>query len=197
MRNVVVFPAPFGPRKPVTEPGSTVKLSWFTARTRPPDILVSSVTMTRPSDGSLTGSSKHGHNLDLSGRAAVRHRSDHRSRRRRTNFSARPRAVDGRHLDIDETTPQAVFANPFSPGRRGSRWPAWASTPTPHRRRRSPRPRGRTSPEADRWEQQLPVPSADDDYPVMDGRVARLRPGRAALVSAKVKNGPVQPTLNS
>jgi hypothetical protein len=66
----------------------------------------------------------------LSGRAAVRHRSDHRSRRRRTNFSARPRGVDGRHLDVDETTPHAVFAHPFSPGRRESRWPAWAR---PHR----------------------------------------------------------------
>ena len=60
MRNVVVFPAPFRPTKPVTEPGSTVKLGWSTAG--PPNTLVSSVTTPRPSDGgSRTGSSKHGH----------------------------------------------------------------------------------------------------------------------------------------
>ena len=40
MRSVVVLPAPFGPRKPVTEPGSTVKLSWSTARTLPRNTLV-------------------------------------------------------------------------------------------------------------------------------------------------------------
>ena len=39
MRRVVVFPAPFGPRKPVTEPGSTVKLSSETALTGPKDLL--------------------------------------------------------------------------------------------------------------------------------------------------------------
>jgi hypothetical protein len=36
---VVVFPAPFGPRKPVTEPGSTVKLRSETACTCPKDLL--------------------------------------------------------------------------------------------------------------------------------------------------------------
>src|ERR671911_721454 len=35
MRRVVVLPAPLGPRKPVTEPGSTVKLRSSTARTWP------------------------------------------------------------------------------------------------------------------------------------------------------------------
>ena len=39
MRRVVVFPAPLGPRKPVTDPGSTVKLSSETARTGPKDLL--------------------------------------------------------------------------------------------------------------------------------------------------------------
>ncbi len=31
MRIVVDFPAPLGPRKPVTRPGSAVKLTWSTA----------------------------------------------------------------------------------------------------------------------------------------------------------------------
>ena len=31
MRMVVDFPAPFGPRKPVTMPGLTVKVRWLTA----------------------------------------------------------------------------------------------------------------------------------------------------------------------
>ena len=44
IRSVVVLPAPFGPRKPVTEPGSTVKLSRSTARTLPPNTLVRSST---------------------------------------------------------------------------------------------------------------------------------------------------------
>ena len=38
MRRVVVFPAPLGPRKPVTEPGSTVKLRSETAWTGPNDL---------------------------------------------------------------------------------------------------------------------------------------------------------------
>src|SRR5215207_11696208 len=46
MRIVVVLPAPLGPRKPVTEPGSTVKLRSETARTEPKD-LVSPRTSTR------------------------------------------------------------------------------------------------------------------------------------------------------
>ena len=41
MRSVVVLPAPFGPRKPVTDPGSTVKLNRSTARSLPPNTLVS------------------------------------------------------------------------------------------------------------------------------------------------------------
>src|SRR5689334_22512027 len=49
MRSVVVLPAPFGPRNPVTEPGSTVKLSRSTARILPPNHFVSSSTTIRPS----------------------------------------------------------------------------------------------------------------------------------------------------
>jgi hypothetical protein len=46
IRSVVVLPAPFGPRKPVTDPGSTVKLRSLTACTVPKD-LVSPFTSTR------------------------------------------------------------------------------------------------------------------------------------------------------
>src|SRR4051794_13694611 len=46
MRRVVVLPAPLGPRKPVTEPGSTVKLRSSTARTAP-KVLVRPATSTR------------------------------------------------------------------------------------------------------------------------------------------------------
>src|SRR5664279_2708279 len=49
MRSVVVLPAPFGPRKPVTDPGWTVKLSRSTARMLPRKTLVSSSTTIRPS----------------------------------------------------------------------------------------------------------------------------------------------------
>ena len=35
MRIVVDLPAPFGPRKPVTMPGLTVKLMWSTATVSP------------------------------------------------------------------------------------------------------------------------------------------------------------------
>ncbi len=35
MRRVVVFPAPFGPRKPTTRPDSTSKLKWSTATSSP------------------------------------------------------------------------------------------------------------------------------------------------------------------
>ena len=35
MRSVVVLPAPFGPRKPSTRPGSALKLSPSTARFAP------------------------------------------------------------------------------------------------------------------------------------------------------------------
>jgi hypothetical protein len=35
IRSVVVFPAPFGPRNPVTSPGAALKLSPSTAVTRP------------------------------------------------------------------------------------------------------------------------------------------------------------------
>ena len=35
MRMVVVFPAPFGPRKPKTVPGSTARVSPSKARTEP------------------------------------------------------------------------------------------------------------------------------------------------------------------
>src|SRR5215213_9726853 len=57
MRIVVVLPAPLGPRKPVTEPGSTVKLRSETARTEPKD-LVSPRTSTRT--GSTCGAAEAG-----------------------------------------------------------------------------------------------------------------------------------------
>src|SRR5664280_2009831 len=47
IRNVVVFPAPLGPRKPVMRPGSTEKLRLSTA-VRVPNFLVSFETSTRP-----------------------------------------------------------------------------------------------------------------------------------------------------
>jgi hypothetical protein len=51
MRSVVVLPAPLGPRKPVTEPGSTVKLSRSTARILPRNTFVKLSTTIRPSRG--------------------------------------------------------------------------------------------------------------------------------------------------
>ena len=51
MRSVVVLPAPLGPRKPVTEPGSTVKLSRSTARILPRNTFVKSSTTICPSRG--------------------------------------------------------------------------------------------------------------------------------------------------
>src|SRR3954466_11959839 len=53
IRSVVVLPAPLGPRKPVTEPGSTVKLRLSTARTVPNDLDRPATTM-RPG-WSVTG----------------------------------------------------------------------------------------------------------------------------------------------
>src|SRR4051812_23359671 len=47
IRGVVVLPAPLGPRKPVTRPGSTVKDRSLTAA-RSPYCLVSRETTTRP-----------------------------------------------------------------------------------------------------------------------------------------------------
>src|ERR1700758_3698902 len=49
IRNVVVFPAPFGPRNPVTRPGSTVNDKSSTART-PRYSFVSPRTSIRPWD---------------------------------------------------------------------------------------------------------------------------------------------------
>src|SRR4029077_16122248 len=54
IRSVVVLPAPFGPRKPVTEPGSTLKLKWSTARTWPPKTLVNAVATIRPYCGTAS-----------------------------------------------------------------------------------------------------------------------------------------------
>src|SRR5687767_8439567 len=51
MRRVVVLPAPFGPRKPVTEPGATEKLRSETARTSPKDLV-------RPRTSTPTGSTR-------------------------------------------------------------------------------------------------------------------------------------------
>src|SRR6266542_4824581 len=47
-RSVVVLPAPFGPRNPVTEPGSTLKLRSSTALTLPPKTLLRPETSIRP-----------------------------------------------------------------------------------------------------------------------------------------------------
>jgi hypothetical protein len=49
MRSVVVFPAPLGPRNPVTCPGSTVKVRSSTARTWPK-------VFVRPRTSTRTGS---------------------------------------------------------------------------------------------------------------------------------------------
>ena len=74
MRSVVVLPAPFGPRKPVTEPGSTVKLSRSTARTLPPKTLLRSSTTMRAGCGArteVTGSSQPDH-VEMARRRAVK-----------------------------------------------------------------------------------------------------------------------------
>src|SRR5437588_3740841 len=54
IRSVVVLPAPLGPRKPVIEPGSTVKLSRSTARMLPLNTLESSWTTICPSAGAVS-----------------------------------------------------------------------------------------------------------------------------------------------
>src|SRR5689334_7776210 len=65
IRSVVVLPAPFGPRKPVTEPGSTVKLSRSTARTFPPNTLVSWSTTIRPaSSGAVSVMASFDHDFE-------------------------------------------------------------------------------------------------------------------------------------
>src|SRR6266516_3219760 len=46
VRRVVVFPAPFGPRKPTTVPRSTAKLNWSTASTWPNRLLSPSTSIT-------------------------------------------------------------------------------------------------------------------------------------------------------
>ena len=48
MRSVVVLPAPFGPRKPVTWPGSTLKLRSLTAATAPKFFERLRMSMTAP-----------------------------------------------------------------------------------------------------------------------------------------------------
>src|SRR6185437_2529656 len=51
---VVDFPAPFGPRNPVTTPGSTTKLSWSTAVLSPYRLVSPSISiMLRPFHQSL------------------------------------------------------------------------------------------------------------------------------------------------
>ncbi len=45
MRSVVVFPAPFGPRKPVTRPGSMVKLTSSTAVMSPKHLVSPQASM--------------------------------------------------------------------------------------------------------------------------------------------------------
>src|SRR4051812_12135093 len=56
IRRVVVLPAPLGPRKPVTRPGSTVKDRSLTAA-RSPYCLVSRETTTRPGSPPVAGAS--------------------------------------------------------------------------------------------------------------------------------------------
>src|SRR3954467_5939757 len=63
MRRVVVLPAPLGPRKPVTDPGWTVKESPSTARTEP-KVLLSPLTSTRT--GSKRGAEPAGRALSSS-----------------------------------------------------------------------------------------------------------------------------------
>jgi hypothetical protein len=55
IRSVVVFPEPFGPRNPVTAPGSTENVSPSTAWTAP-NRLLSSRTVMRPVWSSCTSS---------------------------------------------------------------------------------------------------------------------------------------------
>src|SRR4051812_7882619 len=71
MRSVVVLPAPLGPRKPVTLPGSTTKLSWSTARTLP-NVLVRAPTTIRPSKGGSGAAAEAG---AASGTGLLRRRS--------------------------------------------------------------------------------------------------------------------------
>jgi hypothetical protein len=56
-RNVVVLPAPLGPRKPVTVPGATVKLRLSTARTDP-NTFVRSATAIRPASSVMGSTSE-------------------------------------------------------------------------------------------------------------------------------------------
>jgi hypothetical protein len=48
MRRLVVLPAPLGPRKPVTRPGSTVKLRSETASTEPKRFVAPANSMGTP-----------------------------------------------------------------------------------------------------------------------------------------------------
>ena len=51
IRIVVDFPAPFGPRKPVTMPGRTVTVSPSTASVRPYRLVTASISITRSTLG--------------------------------------------------------------------------------------------------------------------------------------------------
>ncbi len=64
IRMAVDLPAPFGPRKPVTEPGSTVNDTWSTA-VKPPYRLVSSSTTIMDQAWSLRDACTSGMSLDL------------------------------------------------------------------------------------------------------------------------------------
>ena len=74
MRSVVVFPAPFGPRKPVTRPGVTAKLKSSTAVTWP-NRFVTPVTATTPSSGSNCGLMTPFSGTGVAGWAAVQPRA--------------------------------------------------------------------------------------------------------------------------
>src|SRR4051812_30112229 len=86
IRSVVVFPAPFGPRKPVTEPGSTVKVRSDTAWTGPKDL-------ESPLTSSRTGRAGPGAVLAV-GMGTPRRRmgASHPSKRTRTGSREPPRA---------------------------------------------------------------------------------------------------------
>src|SRR5581483_6752004 len=99
MRSVVVLPAPLGPRKPVTEPGSTVKLSRSTARMLPRKTFVRSWATMRPSAcgaAVVTGPSQH------TG-SSVRSAPD--------ELQTTPGVVDRRHLHVHQPGGQPVFAH--------------------------------------------------------------------------------------
>src|SRR5690348_11211401 len=98
IRSVVVLPAPFGPRKPVTEPGATVKLSESTARCLP-KILVRLSTTIRPSVWSVGADGRSALLAAMPPSKQMRHRAS----RCRVGVALRFRPVfDGSQLGFQE-----------------------------------------------------------------------------------------------